>query len=82
LEHVPSRKKNLTIGIGLINSTSVGELKTILAHEFGHFSQRSMKWEAMSTRLKKLFSKPYTTTKTMKISSWSFQEMPFLNFLV
>ncbi|MBB4805414.1 Zn-dependent protease with chaperone function [Chryseobacterium defluvii] len=36
-------KKNLTIGIGLINSTSVGELKTILAHEFGHFSQKSMK---------------------------------------
>ncbi|HCN48102.1 MAG TPA: Zn-dependent protease with chaperone function [Chryseobacterium sp.] len=36
-------RKNLTIGVGLINSTSVGELKTILAHEFGHFSQRSMK---------------------------------------
>ncbi|EJL68285.1 M48 family metallopeptidase [Chryseobacterium populi] len=36
-------KKNLTIGMGLINSTSVGELKSILAHEFGHFSQRSMK---------------------------------------
>lgn len=36
-------KKNLTIGLWLINSTSIGELKTILAHEFGHFSQRSMK---------------------------------------
>lgn len=36
-------KKNLTIGVGLINSTSVGELRTILAHEFGHFSQKSMK---------------------------------------
>ncbi|SDI37993.1 M48 family metalloprotease [Chryseobacterium jejuense] len=36
-------KKNLTIGIGLINTTSAGELKTVLAHEFGHFSQRSMK---------------------------------------
>ncbi|SHL77959.1 Zn-dependent protease with chaperone function [Chryseobacterium carnipullorum] len=36
-------RKNLTIGLGLINSTSIGELKTILAHEFGHFSQRSMK---------------------------------------
>lgn len=36
-------KKNLTIGLGLINSTSTGELKSILAHEFGHFSQRSMK---------------------------------------
>ena len=36
-------KKNLTIGMGLINSTSAGELRTVLAHEFGHFSQRSMK---------------------------------------
>ena len=36
-------KKNLTIGLALINTTSVTELKGILAHEFGHFSQRSMK---------------------------------------
>lgn len=36
-------RKNLTIGIGLVNSVSIVELKAILAHEFGHFSQRSMK---------------------------------------
>lgn len=36
-------KKNLQIGIGLINSLTRQELKGILAHEFGHFSQRSMK---------------------------------------
>ena len=36
-------KKNLMIGIGLMNSVSTLELKAILAHEFGHFSQRSMK---------------------------------------
>lgn len=36
-------RKNLTIGMGLINTTTVSELKAILAHEFGHFSQRSMK---------------------------------------
>ncbi|MBF4465323.1 M48 family metalloprotease [Flavobacterium sp. LC2016-12] len=36
-------KKNLQIGVGLINSVSEVELKAILAHEFGHFSQRSMK---------------------------------------
>ena len=36
-------KKNLQIGVGLINSVSEMELKAILAHEFGHFSQRSMK---------------------------------------
>lgn len=36
-------RKNLQIGLGLINSVSVSECKAILAHEFGHFSQRSMK---------------------------------------
>jgi Zn-dependent protease with chaperone function len=36
-------KKNLHIGIGLINTVTVSELRAILAHEFGHFSQRTMK---------------------------------------
>ena len=36
-------KKNLNIGMGLVNSLSRAELKSVLAHEFGHFSQRSMK---------------------------------------
>ena len=36
-------RKNLQIGVGLMNSISIIELKAILAHEFGHFSQRSMK---------------------------------------
>lgn len=36
-------KKNLLIGMGLINTVSKEELKAILAHEFGHFSQRTMK---------------------------------------
>ncbi|MEZ4905163.1 MAG: M48 family metalloprotease [Spirosomataceae bacterium] len=36
-------RKNLQIGLGLVNSTSEQEFKAILAHEFGHFSQRSMK---------------------------------------
>lgn len=35
--------KNLHIGLGLMNSVTVSEFKAILAHEFGHFSQRSMK---------------------------------------
>jgi Zn-dependent protease with chaperone function len=37
----PSRK-NLEIGLGLVNVLTVSELKAVLAHEFGHFSQRSM----------------------------------------
>lgn len=35
-------KKNLEIGLGLINVLNLGELKAVLAHEFGHFAQRSM----------------------------------------
>jgi Zn-dependent protease with chaperone function len=34
--------KNLEIGLGMVNGLNVSELKMILAHEFGHFSQRSM----------------------------------------
>ena len=37
----PSRK-NLEIGLGLVNSLSLGELRAVLAHEFGHFAQRAM----------------------------------------
>ena len=35
-------KKNLEIGLGIVNVLSLGELKAVLAHEFGHFAQRSM----------------------------------------
>jgi len=37
----PSRK-NLEIGLALVNVLTLGELKAVLAHEFGHFAQRSM----------------------------------------
>ena len=35
-------KKNLEIGLPLLNVLSVSEFKAVLAHEFGHFAQRSM----------------------------------------
>ena len=35
-------KENLVIGLGLVNSVNESELKAILAHEFGHFTQRSL----------------------------------------
>ncbi|AZZ93647.1 heat-shock protein HtpX [Hahella sp. KA22] len=35
-------KKNLEIGLGLVNVLTLGEMKAVLAHEFGHFAQRSM----------------------------------------
>lgn len=36
-------RKNLQIGMALVNAVSEQEFRAILAHEFGHFSQRSMK---------------------------------------
>lgn len=36
-------RKNLHIGLSLVNLMSEDELKGILAHEFGHFAQRTMK---------------------------------------
>lgn len=35
-------KKNLEIGLGLVNVLTLGELKAVLAHEFGHFAQKTM----------------------------------------
>ncbi len=35
--------KNLLIGLGLVNALNLSEFKAVLAHEFGHFSQSSMK---------------------------------------
>jgi Zn-dependent protease with chaperone function len=37
----PSRK-NLEIGLALVNVLTLSEMKAVLAHEFGHFAQRSM----------------------------------------
>ena len=38
---IPSRK-NLEICLPLVNVLNLSELKAVLAHEFGHFAQRSM----------------------------------------
>jgi Zn-dependent protease with chaperone function len=34
-------KKNLVIGLGVVNVLNLSEFKAVLAHEFGHFSQKS-----------------------------------------
>jgi Zn-dependent protease with chaperone function len=39
---VPPRK-DLMIGLGLVNVVNLSEFKAVLAHEFGHFAQRSVK---------------------------------------
>lgn len=38
---IPPRK-NLLIGLGLVNVLNLSEFKAVLAHEFGHFSQKAM----------------------------------------
>jgi Zn-dependent protease with chaperone function len=38
---VPPRK-DLLIGLGLVNVVNLSEFKAVLAHEFGHFAQRSV----------------------------------------
>ncbi|MCF6131586.1 M48 family metallopeptidase [Flavobacterium wongokense] len=35
--------KDLTIGLGLVSSLNMSEFKAVMAHEFGHFAQKSMK---------------------------------------
>ncbi len=50
---VPSRK-NLEIGLALVNVLTLGELKAVLAHEFGHFAQRTMavgRWVYMAQQI-------------------------------
>lgn len=36
-------KKELTIGLGLVSCLNLSEFKAVIAHEFGHFAQKSMK---------------------------------------
>ncbi|WEF32403.1 M48 family metallopeptidase [Pseudoduganella chitinolytica] len=47
-------KKNLEIGLPLVNALPLGELRAVLAHEFGHFAQRSMavgRWVYMAQQI-------------------------------
>ena len=36
-------RKNLIVGLGLVTLLNLSELKAVLAHEFGHFAQSSMR---------------------------------------
>jgi Zn-dependent protease with chaperone function len=47
-------KKNLEIGLPLVNVLTISEFKAVLAHEFGHFAQRSMavgRWVYMAQQI-------------------------------
>ena len=47
---LPTRK-NLMVGIGLLLGMNKAEVKAILSHEFGHFSQQSMRIGTITYRL-------------------------------
>ena len=54
-------RKNLEIGLGIFNATTIQEVKAILSHEFGHFGQSSMKiGSAVSVTNKVLYNLIYT----------------------
>ncbi len=47
-------RKNLIIGLGLVNALNRTEFKAVIAHEFGHFSQSSMavgQWVSVGSRI-------------------------------
>ena len=47
-------KKNLSIGLGLVNALNRSEFRAVIAHEFGHFAQRSMavgRWVYVGERI-------------------------------
>lgn len=39
-------KKNLVVGLGLVNALNLSEFKAVMGHEFGHFSQRTSRMHA------------------------------------
>lgn len=68
-------KKNLQIGVALVNAVSVSEFEAILAHEFGHFSQRSMKvgsyvYNVNQVIYNLLYENDSFESKASSIASW------------
>lgn len=65
-------KKNLEIGLGLVNSVNISEFKAVVAHEFGHFSQRSMKLGSFTYNVNQvIYNMLYNNTGYTKfLNSW------------
>ena len=65
-------KKNLEVGLGLVNSINISEFKAVMAHEFGHFSQRSMKLGSFTYNVNRvIYNMLYENTGYSKfLASW------------
>lgn len=74
-------RKNLEIGAGLINSVNLSEFKMLLAHEFAHFSKRSMKLGSyIYTLNKRLYSLLYENEQWDEIEARWQQRNHLLSF--
>ncbi|MFZ4428300.1 MAG: M48 family metalloprotease [Saprospiraceae bacterium] len=47
-------RKNLNIGIGLVNALTKEEFRCVLAHEFGHFSQKTLRLYLYAYRFERI----------------------------
>ena len=68
--------KNLNIGVGLLHTTTVNELKGILAHEFGHFAQKSMTIGSYASHINRsiyqvLYNQDAVTSIIADIANWN-----------
>ena len=66
-------KKNLQIGLGMVNGLNISEFKAVMAHEFGHFSQRSMKLGSFVYNVNKIIHNMLYENKGYAdfLSSWA-----------
>lgn len=63
--------KKLEIGLGLVNSLNISEFSMAIAHEFGHFSQRSMKLASyVYTVNRMIYNMLYENQSWHKTMSW------------
>lgn len=77
-------RKNLLIGLGLINSVNMSEFKSVIAHEFGHFSQGSMRLGSYVYNVNKLIHNLLYENKgyANAIDSWASASGYFALFAV
>ena len=72
-----SRKRVLTLGLCVMTYLSAGEFKSILAHEFGHFSHADTFWHRFIFQVTLSLR---TATRDMARSGWVIWVNPFFWF--
>lgn len=59
-------RKNLSIGIGLLYGVSENEFRGILAHEFGYFSQKSMRIGSYTGNISRIVENVLYSSKSLR----------------